>query len=227
MRRWAQIALAALAVSALAVVPLAFGGDGRGYPRGGGGVPPNIRASAITLTGTASAARFAVTGTTASDGVSFAADTNRLSWAGGLNVDSSGGVRSNQGFNTSGGAFNAGTAGTGIQLGGRALDTNTAPTVTACSGGTAASITASNGTGTVVFDVGTACASESTAVLTLPAATVGWVCSCSTTTADKMIQQRVMPASTTQVTLQNITISTGANDDFADGADVACLCRGL
>jgi hypothetical protein len=103
---------------------------------------------------------------------------------------------------------------------------STAPTVTACSG-TAASITAHNGTGSVVFDVGTSCAGESTAVLTLPAATVGWLCSCASTTADRIIQQKVMPASTTQATLQNIVISTGANGDFTDGADVGCICHGL
>ncbi len=111
--------------------------------------------------------------------------------------------------------------------GSSAADVGTDPTVVACSG-TAASITAANGTAAVQFDVGTSCAGESTAVLTLPAATTGWVCSCSSTTADRIIQQKVMPsASTTTVTLQNIVISTGANGDFADGADVACLCRGL
>jgi hypothetical protein len=111
--------------------------------------------------------------------------------------------------------------------GSSAADVGTDPTVVACSG-TAASITAANGTAAFQFDVGTSCAGESTAVVTMPAATTGWVCSCSSTTADRMIQQKVMPsASTTTVTLQNIVISTGANGDFADGADVACLCRGL
>jgi hypothetical protein len=111
--------------------------------------------------------------------------------------------------------------------GSSATDIGTDPTVVACSG-TAASITVANGTAAVQFDVGTACAGESTAVLTMPAATTGWVCSCSSTTADRIIQQKVMPnASTTTVTLQNVVISTGANGDFTDGTDVACLCRGL
>ncbi len=106
-------------------------------------------------------------------------------------------------------------------------DSATAPTVTACSGGTAASITWSNGNGAFVFDVGTACTSESTAVITLPAATNGWLCSCSSTTADRMLLQKVIPpADTTHVTMQNITISTGASTDFTDSADVGCICRG-
>lgn len=104
---------------------------------------------------------------------------------------------------------------------------STAPTVTACSGGTAATITWSNGTAAFQFDVGTACTSESTAVITFPAAATGWTCSCSSTTADRLVLQRVMPnASTTQVTMQNIVISTGANGDWTDGADVACKCLG-
>lgn len=102
----------------------------------------------------------------------------------------------------------------------------TAPTVVACSG-TAASITSSNGTAAFVFDVGTSCAGESTAVITLPAATTGWICMCTSTTADRVLQQKVIPAaSTTVVTIQNIVMSTGANGDFTDGADVACLCHG-
>ncbi len=109
----------------------------------------------------------------------------------------------------------------------RLLWSSTAPTVTACAGGTAATMTWSSGTAAFQFDVGTACTSESTAVLTMPAATTGWVCSCSETTADRLVVQRVMPsASTTQVTLQNIVISTGANGDWTDSADVACMCHG-
>jgi hypothetical protein len=107
------------------------------------------------------------------------------------------------------------------------LDLPTKPTVVACSG-TAASVTMSGGTASVVFDVGTACAGESTAVLTLPAASNGWLCSCSSTTADRILQQKVIPpANTTTVTMQNIVISTGANGDFTDGADVGCICRGI
>lgn len=110
--------------------------------------------------------------------------------------------------------------------GGAKSKTNTAPTVTACSGGTAASVTWSNDSSAFVFDVGTSCAGESTAVVTFEATSTGYICSCSSTTADRIIQQKVMPASTTQVTLQNIVVSTGANGDFTDGADVACQCTG-
>lgn len=114
---------------------------------------------------------------------------------------------------------------TNINLAGPVLtDTSTDPTVTACSGGTAATITAANGSAAFQIDVGTSCAGESTAVFTLPAAATGWVCNCSSTTADRMIQQKAA-SSTTVVTMQNIVISTGANGDFTDGADLFCMCR--
>lgn len=109
-----------------------------------------------------------------------------------------------------------------LLFGGSKAVTNTTPTVTACTG---AAVTLNNASAMVVFDVGTGCAG-STATLTFEAAPTGYVCQCSTTTADRMVQQKVMPASTTQVTLQNITISTGGNSNFADGADVACICIG-
>jgi hypothetical protein len=124
------------------------------------------------------------------------------------------------------GAFRLGTGTSNFEVV-NLTDSVQTPTVVACSG-TAASVTASNGTAAFQFDVGTSCAGESTAVITLPTATTGWVCSCSSTTADRILQQKVMPnASTTQVTMQNIVISTGANGDFTDGADVACMCRGM
>lgn len=106
---------------------------------------------------------------------------------------------------------------------GKLMDSHTAPTVVACSG-TAASVTSANGSVAFQFDVGTSCAGESTATITLPAATTGWVCTCSSTTADRMIQQKVA-SSTTAVVMTNIVISTGAAGDFTDGADLFCGCR--
>lgn len=104
--------------------------------------------------------------------------------------------------------------------------TNTTPTVVACSG-TAASVTGSNGSWVVVFDVGTDCTGESTAVITLEAASTGYICNCSSTTADRTVLQKVIPpANATTVTVQNIVISTGANGDWTDSADVACTCHG-
>lgn len=111
-----------------------------------------------------------------------------------------------------------------MQNGTRRTDTETAPTVVACSG-TAASITASNGSAAFQVDVGTSCAGENTISITLPAATTGWVCQCSSTTADRILQQKAA-SSTTVAVLTNIVISTGAAGDFTDGADLFCGCRG-
>lgn len=225
-----QIALAALAVSALAVVPLAFGGDGRGYPRGGGGVPPRLsvpisvtspigKFDAVDAGTLGVVANASINGTlfmgSSVTSISLAADTNRIGWTGGLNLDNNGGLRSNAGFNTSAG---------GWLNNGKTWGSTTAPTVVACSG-TAASITASNGTAAFQFDVGTSCTGESTAAITLPTATTGWYCNCSSTTADRMIQQKAA-STTTVATVTNIVISTGAAGDFTDGADVFCSCMG-
>lgn len=177
-------------------------------------------AGTLLVTGTATAARYTVTGALSSDGIALASDSNRITWPGGVQLDGPGALRSNAGFNASAGSWTNN---------GKVWGSNTAPTVTACAGGTVASMTASNGTFAFQFDVGTACAGETTAVLTFPAATVGWVCSCSVTTADRFVVQRTMPsASTTQVTLDHGTISTGATGTaWTDSADVACMCLGL
>lgn len=60
--------------------------------------PGTVRGEALTLSGTMTAARFAVTGTSASDGLSFAATSNRIAWAGGAFVDNASAIRTNVGF---------------------------------------------------------------------------------------------------------------------------------
>lgn len=334
--RWLQIAGAAVAVSLLSLAPLAFGDDGRGYPRGGSNLraaflspgatgsdlslsgnltlsaaAPGITCSAATSTcylktaisaanagATAATSAISLFPTVALDSTDYvlnvgnaanAASLLNLTYGGGLVTAGSitsglTGFRLTDTGNTNAGLFSGTAAGTtalsatlrgdvansagnsamsflnvttltagtdryiatfyndnvstvqsrittdGTYLGGYGPVTKTAsktaPTVVACSG-TAASVTWSNGTSAFVFDVGTSCTSESTAVFTMPAATNGWICSCSSTTADRILQQKVIPpASTTAVTMQNIVISTGANGDFTDGADVGCICHG-
>lgn len=101
--------------------------------------------------------------------------------------------------------------------------TRSTPTVAACTG---AAMTWTNGTAAFQFDVGTACAG-STATVTFFANTNGWVCTCSTTTADRQIEQKTMPsAANNTATLTNVVTSTGAAGNFADNADVACQCTG-
>lgn len=111
-----------------------------------------------------------------------------------------------------------------LNFAGAKLIQDTAPTVVACSG-TAASVTWRNATAVLQFDVGTSCAGESTATITMPASATGWVCSCSITTADRILQQKAA-SSTTAVVLTNIVVSTGAAGDFTDGADAFCICMG-
>lgn len=88
----------------------------------------------------------------------------------------------------------------------------TAPTIASGFGGTP-SIVASNGTAAFQVNVGTGGAATG-GVLTLPAATTGWVASVVNLTAvaaNRGDQQTVQTASTTtSITVQNQTISTGA-----------------
>lgn len=90
--------------------------------------------------------------------------------------------------------------------------TTTAPVI-AAGFGTGPSIVASNGTAAFTVDVGTG-GTASSGVLTLPAATTGWACrvanltALAANTADAHTVQTA--TSTTSVTVQNQTISTGA-----------------
>lgn len=104
-------------------------------------------------------------------------------------------------------------------------DSAVAPTVTACAGGTAATMTWSNGTASFRFDVGTACTGESTAVLTLPTTTNAWTCFCWNVAAPTHnIHQSGY--STTGATMTNYAATLATVTDWVDGADIQCSCRG-
>lgn len=102
---------------------------------------------------------------------------------------------------------------------------STAPTVT--SAGTTPSVTASNGTAAFRVNVGTG-GTATTIVLAMPAAVTGWNCSTEnlTSNAANRAGQRVLQQSstTTAVTAQNQTISTGAALAFAASDIVAFIC---
>lgn len=57
---------------------------------------------APTFAGAVSAVRFTVTGTTASDGISFASTVNRISYNGGAFIDGTNGITTNVNFNAAG-----------------------------------------------------------------------------------------------------------------------------
>lgn len=101
----------------------------------------------------------------------------------------------------------------------------TAPTVT--SAGTSPSIVASNGTAAFTINVGTG-GTATTIVLAMPAATTGWICHATnvTATAANRADQavRLTASTTTSVTLQNQTVSTGAALAFTASDVVHCQC---
>lgn len=100
------------------------------------------------------------------------------------------------------------------------------PTVTACSGGTAASVTWANGSAVFQFDVGTSCAGESTAVITFGAEAVHcWSCSCWDVGAATNIRPSAC-TSTTVTTITNYGTSVATPANWSDGADIQCMCRG-
>ena len=102
---------------------------------------------------------------------------------------------------------------------------STAPTVT--SAGTSPSITASNGTAAFEVNVGTG-GTATTIVLAMPTATTGWNCHATNVTAtaanraDQAVRQTA--STTTSVTLQNQTVSTGAALAFTASDLVRCQC---
>jgi hypothetical protein len=123
------------------------------------------------------------------------------------------------------GAGTGATNGAELKFGGnRAVSSITVPTVAACSGGTAASITWAASTAVFQFDVGTACAGENTATITLPAATNGWSCDCWNTGAATNIRQSGGTTTSAVVTNYGTTVATAA--DWTDGADIRCMCFG-
>lgn len=93
--------------------------------------------------------------------LAMAADSNRISWSGGLNLDANSGLRSNNGFNSTAGTWNNNAR--------MWMHSSTAPTVAA---GAGASVTSNNGTAAFTIDLGGA---AQTGTITLPTATTGWV----------------------------------------------------
>jgi len=114
---------------------------------------------------------------------------------------------------------------TGYLLASKLLMSATAPTVT--SAGTSPSITASNGTAAFEVNVGTG-GTATTIVLAMPTATTGWNCHATNITAtaanraDQAVRQTA--STTTSVTLQNQTVSTGAALAFTASDLVRCQC---
>ena len=102
---------------------------------------------------------------------------------------------------------------------------STAPTVT--SAGTSPSITASNGTAAFIVNVGTG-GTATDIVLAMPTANAGWICHANNITAtaanraDQAVRQTA--STTTSVTLQNQTVSTGAALAFTASDLVRCQC---
>lgn len=93
---------------------------------------------------------------------------------------------------------------------GHLLLSSTAPTVT--SAGTSPSVTASNGAATFIVNVGTG-GTATTIVMAMPAAFAGWTCFANDITASAAaiagVADRQMSSTTTAVTVQHYTISTG------------------
>ena len=95
--------------------------------------------------------------------------------------------------------------------------------------GTSPSIAASNGATVFTVNVGTG-GSATAGVITMPAATAGWVCSVQNITAQAAngANQRTVQtaSSTTSVTVQNQTVSTGAALAWTASDVLRLLCAG-
>lgn len=105
---------------------------------------------------------------------------------------------------------------------------STAPTI-GSGFGTSPSIVASNGTAAFTINVGTG-GTASSGVVTMPAATTGWNCSVENRTgvlANVANQRTIQIATTTtSVTLENQTISTGAVLAWTASDVLAVMCAG-
>jgi len=118
-------------------------------------------------------------------------------------------------------------ANTTYTLNGVLLDSVTAPTI-ASGFGTSPSIPANNGTAAFTVDVGTG-GTASSGVITMPAATTGWICHVENRTgvaANRADQRTVQTATTTtSVTVRNQTISTGAALAWTASDVLTLSCR--
>lgn len=118
-------------------------------------------------------------------------------------------------------------ANTTYTLNGVLLDSVTAPAI-ASDFGTSPSIPANNGTAAFTVNVGTG-GTASSGVITMPAATTGWICHVENRTgvaANRADQRTVQTATTTtSVTVQNQTISTGAALAWTASDVLTLSCR--
>jgi len=113
--------------------------------------------------------------------------------------------------------FNVSSSGATYQLLGKVLMVATAPTI-ASGFGTSPSIVASNGTAAFTINVGTG-GTASAGVITMPAATTGWICQIQNLTAQAANRASVRTcqtaSSTTSITVQNQDVATGAATAWA------------
>ena len=128
----------------------------------------------------------------------------------------------------SGDSFNLVGGGGSLRFAGVVTVSSTAPTI-ASGFGTTPTIAASNGTAAFTVDVGTG-GTASAGVVTLPASTTGWNCSVENRTgaaANRADQRTVQTATTTtSVTVQNQTISSGAALAWTASDVLALHCLG-
>jgi len=113
-----------------------------------------------------------------------------------------------------------------INTGANLLISATAPTI-GSGFGTSPSIVVSNGTAAFIVDVGTGGTANS-GVITMPAATTGYVCDVENRTGvlGNVANQRTVQiaTTTTSITVENQTVSTGAVAAWAAGDDLAISC---
>lgn len=114
-----------------------------------------------------------------------------------------------------------------ISWSGNVIDSPTAPTI-ASGFGTSPSIAANNGTAAFTVNVGTG-GTASAGVITMPTATTGWICNVENRTgvaANRADQRTIQTAtSTTSVTVQNQTVSTGGALAWTASDVLTLQCR--
>ncbi len=109
-----------------------------------------------------------------------------------------------------------------VKLGGKMLHSATAPVP---SGGfcNAPVVNAANGTAAFAVAVGSSCAGSS-GTLTLPAASVGWLCHFDDLTAPASNAPAMTGSTPTTVTVSNFSRTTGANNNWPSGEVIAGQC---
>lgn len=104
------------------------------------------------------------------------------------------------------------------------LYSRTAPVATAAC--TSPAIPANNGSAAFTFNVGTTCTGISTATITLPAATTGWVCQFANVTNPATSAPSQTGGTTTTVTFTNYVRTTGVAGDWTDSDVLRVSCMG-